>query len=454
MPTDTLEDVALADVIVDINVRTDIKLDKSFVSSIRNHGILQPPIGWRGDDGKVRITAGQRRTLAAMEIGLEQIAIVIKPQEIAEAARIVTQLTENDQRQELTDSERVFGYKQLTMFGISADQIARKTNKPRAHVDQALKVASSEVAEDAIASYPIGLEQAAALVEFEDNPADVERLLEIASTSPRSFDHEAQRIRDNRTNLAQLAELRAKYEAAGWEILADYPNTDRNLESLHHLWRADDEDRSRLTEVDIKDLDGRAVFLSIGWQGAHASHYLRDYKAHGFTTYSSVNSAPQQTKEEKRAERQMGADIRSATTVRREWLKTTLLAPGSKIDIPSAIKIISGALLGADTSASDGKVYPLAAELLGYETHESKGTWDNTARTTVLQKYREGADPLRVALAVAIARTESVVGDPTWKSARESKETVEYYVQLQEWGYNLADVEQTIVTIGTRGKTS
>lgn len=446
MTTDTLEDVALADVIVDINVRTDIKLDKSFVSSIRNHGILQPPIGWRGDDGKVRITAGQRRTLAAMEIGAERIAIIIKPQEIAEAARIVTQLTENDQRQELTDSERVFGYKQLAMFGVSVDQIARKTNKPRAHVDSALKVAESDTAKKAIAESPINLEQAAALVEFEDDPADVERMLYIAAEHPQSFDHEAQRIRDARTAKADLAKLQAKYEAGGWEILDDYPNTGKTIERLSSLWRAGDETRARLTEEDIDALDGRVVVLGIGWNGAHAALYLRNYADHGFETYAaSSSSAPQLTTEERRAERQLSADLRSATTVRREWIKTTLLADGTAVHPRKAIGLIAGALIGADTAASDGKVYPIAAELLSIDVPESKGMWDNTSRTVVINAYKNGHDPLRIALAVAIARTESVVGDPSWKAARRTQSTIDYYEALAELGYGLSEVEQSIV---------
>lgn len=446
MTTDTLEDVSLADLVVDINVRTDIKLDKSFVSSIRNHGILQPPIGWRGDDGKVRITAGQRRTLAAMEIGLEQIPVIIKPQEIAEAARIVTQLTENDQRQELSDSERVFGYKQLAMFGVSADQIARKTNKPRAHVDSALKVAESDTAKKAIAESPINLEQAAALVEFEDDPADVERMLYIAAEHPQSFDHEAQRIRDARIAKADLAKLQAHYEAGGWEIFDDYPNTGKTIERLGSLWRAGDETRAKLTEEDIADLDGRAVQLGIGWNGAHAALYLRNYADHGFETYAaSTASTPQLTKEEKRAERQLAADLRSATTVRREWIKTSLLAAGTKIAVAPAVEIIAGALIGADIAASDGKVYPIAADLLGIDVPESKGMWDNTARQTVIDAFRNGTDALRLALAVAIARAESVVGDPSWKAARQSQSTITYYETLAGLGYTLSDVETAIV---------
>lgn len=461
--TDTLEEVALADVVVDINVRTDVKLDKSFVSSIRNHGIIQPPVGWRDDDGKVHITAGQRRTLAAMEIGAERIDVVIKPQEIAEAARVVTQLTENDQRQQLTDSERLHGYKQLAMFGVSIDQIARKTNKPKQHVETAIAVSNSTIATEALAAMPIDLEQAATIAEFETDPEAVDRLLQIAGERPEQIAHEAQRIRDIRAFEAAKAEAEAKYSAEGWEILETRPSwEDKTVLSLEHLWREDDDKRQRITEEQASSLDGRAVYVGQpGWQDREDGRpisiglYVRDWKAQGLTTHESYNGSTKGplTDEEKAArkiERQVGADLRSATTVRREWLKTTLLADRAKIDIPSAVDLIATALLGLETSQSDGKVYTIAAELLGLEVAPPKGMWDDTPRAAVRDHFRKGADPLRVALAVAIARTESVVGDPSWKSARESETTREYYRQLEEWGYELSDVEASIAKKGRK----
>lgn len=458
-PDQVLERIALTDVIVDINVRTDIKLDKSFVSSIRNHGILQPPIGWRGEDGKVRITAGQRRTLAAMELELTEIDVIIKPQEIAEAARIVTQLTENDQRQELTDSERLFGYKQLAMFGVSADQIARKTNKPKAHVVQALAVAESDVATDALAAYPIDLEQAALLVEFENDPPAIERLTDVAQTSPSSLVHEAQRIRDQRAFEKAKAEVEEQLRVDGWEILEARPSwEDKTINHVGSLWQADDPETKRLTVEDAAAYEGRCAV--VGQAGYHeqqegqltsTSYYIRGFREQGLTTWDSGSTRGPLTDEEKAArkiERQTSADLKSATTVRRAWLRDTLLADRAKIDVSTAVGRIATAFLGLDTSASDGKVYAIAAELLDIDCEPAPNSYSSPARTAVLDVLRTGGDPLRIALGVAIARTESAVGDPTWKSAREDHRTVEYYLQLQAWGYTLSDIEQQIVKKG------
>lgn len=464
MTTDTLEDVALADLVVDINVRTDIKLDKSFVSSIRNHGILQPPIGWRGDDGKVRITAGQRRTLAAMEIGLEQIPVIIKPQEIAEAARIVTQLTENDQRQELSDSERVFGYKQLAMFGVSADQIARKTNKPRAHVDQALKVASSELAEDAIASYPIGLEQAAALVEFEDDPAAVERLLEVAGTSPRSFDHEAQRIRDQRAYERAKADYETELAAKGWEILEERPIwSDETIKAIGSLWRVDDETKTTLDEPEnTAGLTGRVVYVGRSGFGSDspvaATFYIRGWADQGLTTWNSGTTAKPELTDAEKAERKknraLAADLKSATIVRRDWIKNTLLTAPKNIHVPDALELLTAEILATAPSASDQRTYELVVELLDLSVDPKHDKWMTPGRLALIAT-RDTRDPIINALAVAIARADAALGDA--KYATQIVETptegyAEYLKDLQNLGYTLADVEQHIVDVVAREK--
>lgn len=456
-----LERVQLDDLLIDINVRTDVKLDREFVASIKAHGILQPPIGWRGDDGKVRITAGQRRTLAAIQLDLGTIDVILKPQEIAEAVRIVTQLAENDQRQELTTSERVHGYKQLAMFGVSPDQIARRTNRPKAQVVVALGVADSAIAVEALDALPITLEQAAVLAEFEDDAEAVDRLMQVATENPGGIMHVAQQIRDRRAYEAAKAALEAELATDGWEILDERPGwNDSTTISVRELWfpATEDAEKRELDDDAIAELTGRCVLVrQAGWSGkeegkvVEADRFIRGWKEQGLETHSwNTNRGKQApTEAEKavaKADRQQAADLRSATVVRREWIRTTLLAERAKIDVPAAASLIAAAVVGADTAASDGKVYPIAAELLGIEYSEpSKGTYDNRSRTAVVAALGAGTDPLRLALGVALARTESVLGDPAgWRSFRDAKTTVAYYLQLEAWGYPLSDVEAAI----------
>ncbi|GAA4557722.1 ParB N-terminal domain-containing protein [Pseudonocardia xishanensis] len=50
------------------NVRTEIKLAREFVASVRERGVLQPVVAYPGEDGPV-VEFGHRRTLAAWNAG-------------------------------------------------------------------------------------------------------------------------------------------------------------------------------------------------------------------------------------------------------------------------------------------------------------------------------------------------------------------------------------------------
>lgn len=457
--TEQLETVAVDDLIVDVNVRTDIHLDKSFVSSIRNHGIIQPPIGYRADDGKIHITAGQRRTLAAREIGLTEISVVIKPQEIAEAARIVTQLTENDQRQQLTDSERLHGYKQLAMFGVSVDQIARKTNKPKAHVETAILVSQSDVATDALAAYEINLDQAALITEFEGNAADVEQLLTVAANDPRQLDHIAQRIRDEHAYQAKRDELAAEAIAAGWTELDKTPSyDDKNIKATYNLWRADDDDKIKLEPETSTGYEGRRFFVGRAYEGPKVIHYIEGWREQGLATWDmSAGKGPltDDEKAERARSRKLVADLKSATVVRRAWITTfisNMKALRADRDIYAAVSRATTATILGDGLGGipDKKDYTLAAELLGYDV-EQPDQWsaDGPARRALVDKLNTGTDPLQLALAVSIARHERIVGDTSIKWVPTHKDAAAYLDQLRSWGYTLADVELDIVQNGT-----
>jgi ParB-like nuclease family protein len=69
MPTTvepTLEMLDPATLLVDLNIR-EAKLDKDFVASIKDHGVIEPIVAVRTEDGQVRVRHGHRRALGAIE---------------------------------------------------------------------------------------------------------------------------------------------------------------------------------------------------------------------------------------------------------------------------------------------------------------------------------------------------------------------------------------------------
>lgn len=63
----------------DENERKEVVIDTQFEESISNHGVLEPPLVRTADNGGYRyeVIAGQRRTLAAQNVGLDEIHVVV-----------------------------------------------------------------------------------------------------------------------------------------------------------------------------------------------------------------------------------------------------------------------------------------------------------------------------------------------------------------------------------------
>lgn len=108
------------------------------VASIREHGVLEPLILRKADDG-YELIAGERRWRAAQEAGLAQV-----PARIIEASdqkALELALIENLQRADLNSIEEAEGYRALTeKFGLTQDEIAQRVNKARASVANALRL--------------------------------------------------------------------------------------------------------------------------------------------------------------------------------------------------------------------------------------------------------------------------------------------------------------------------
>ena len=178
------------------NVRTaaEASLDKEFLDSVSANGVLVPIVATRDENG-VHVRYGQRRTLAAQQVGLPSVPVYIVEADAADdAQRIVEQLVENDQRQALTDGDRIQAYKALELEGLSVTAIAKRTGTKRDKIKTGLTVAASETGTRLIAETGMTLDQAATLIEFEDAPDVVATLTRIANEEPGYFPHAVQRL--------------------------------------------------------------------------------------------------------------------------------------------------------------------------------------------------------------------------------------------------------------------
>jgi ParB family chromosome partitioning protein len=215
LPPDTLEIAA--------NVRTEAAVTKQFVASVAENGVLVPITAVRGSDGAVRVRTGQRRTLAARQAGLTTVPVYVlaadDPYDTVD--RVVDQISENDHRVKLSDSDRVFGIQLLLDAGLSVTKTAKKLARPAAYVKDAQAVAASQTAIDALHEGQVTLGEASVLAEFDGNDNALERLLRAAGTA--RFDQLAAQIRAEQAEAAELQRAEQQWAEQGYTVLDGQP---------------------------------------------------------------------------------------------------------------------------------------------------------------------------------------------------------------------------------------
>lgn len=112
---------------------------QELADSIAEHGVIQPIILVKGENGYYRIIAGERRWRAAKLAGLEEIPAIVREYSDIQAAEIA--LIENLQREDLNPIEEAQGYKNLMdKFGLTQDKISERVGKSRSNVANMLRL--------------------------------------------------------------------------------------------------------------------------------------------------------------------------------------------------------------------------------------------------------------------------------------------------------------------------
>lgn len=108
------------------------------VSSVREHGVLQPMLVRRVKND-FELIAGERRLRAATEAGLTEVPVIVM--ELADHEALEVALIENLQREDLNIIEEAEGYKVLgEKFQLTQDQIAQRVGKSRPSITNALRL--------------------------------------------------------------------------------------------------------------------------------------------------------------------------------------------------------------------------------------------------------------------------------------------------------------------------
>ena len=261
--TGTLEHLDPNAVEVELNVRTEASLTKQFVASIKEQGVLVPVVAVREGD-KVKVRAGQRRTLAAREAGLTSIPVYITDTDLDTATRLSQQIVENDHRLSLTQVDRVKGIQQLLDTGLSATKIAKRLSVSPERVKKSKAVSESETAMSALEAGTVTLDEAAGLAEFEGDEEAVNRLMRAVSRP--YFEHEVERLRRERQADIDREAAAAPWRKQGYAVVRRREVADMSAWPLHALLMADgrpaDQSGAPADESVVKNPNNWAITLS------------------------------------------------------------------------------------------------------------------------------------------------------------------------------------------------
>lgn len=117
---------------------SDASLEE-LATSIRENGVLQPPIVRRTGNGTFELIAGERRWRAAKLAGLEQMPVILK--DAAPAETLVYALIENIQREDLNPLETAEAFEHLMRdYHLTQEEMSQKVGKDRATVANYLRI--------------------------------------------------------------------------------------------------------------------------------------------------------------------------------------------------------------------------------------------------------------------------------------------------------------------------
>lgn len=117
----------------------DIEALTELADSIKEHGIIQPLVVRRLDDGRYSLVAGERRWRASRMAGLSEVPVIIKELSDKEAMEIA--LIENLQREDLNVIEEALGYRQLMeKYDMTQEELSQRVGKSRPVIANALRL--------------------------------------------------------------------------------------------------------------------------------------------------------------------------------------------------------------------------------------------------------------------------------------------------------------------------
>lgn len=112
---------------------------QNLVESIKEHGILQPLVVTKKDNGTYELIAGERRLRASRKVGLNTVPVIVR--QATEQQKLELAIIENIQRQELDPVEEARAYEGLAdLFSLTQEEIGKQVGKSRSTIANTMRL--------------------------------------------------------------------------------------------------------------------------------------------------------------------------------------------------------------------------------------------------------------------------------------------------------------------------
>lgn len=117
---------------------------QELVQSIKEHGLINPAIVRKKEDGRYELVSGHRRKMACELAGITSMSVIVR--DLDKDAATITMVDSNMQREQILPSEKAFAYKMrleaMKRQGERSDLTSRPLGEKLLSVDQLSKVAN------------------------------------------------------------------------------------------------------------------------------------------------------------------------------------------------------------------------------------------------------------------------------------------------------------------------
>ncbi len=448
--TPTLVHVDPRTLILEGNSRTltDIEVDRpDLVASVRQHGVRTPVAAGRDEDGNLRVRFGFSRVLAAVRAvdTHPTIPVVVHADTDDDASRLIDQMVENNLRAGYSDADQARNLERLTLFGLTAEQVAHQLSTDVDTVKAGLRVRRSPAASQALETHhQLSMLQAAELACFEDDEDAYTDLIDTLEQNPHQLDHRLAEWRQEYRLREQQHQLADELAHAGVTVVdAQLPADTRPLSRLCTS-ATDTTPLARDPEAHAS-CPGHAAYITADpFHGtARAVYVCRDWAHHGHvdrwhatTTPASSGPLTDEQKAERRRVIRNNKAWRAAEEVRRTKLATLLTR---KTPPPQAAQFLAQTLINGQDELRKAMEdrHTLACDLLGLP---APGPGPHPLEEKLKRASAKQATML--SLAVVLAALEASTSVHTWRSP--TREQQRYFAALADWGLPLHEVEQLV----------